>query len=90
MVNPLNGAKRDCYGRTVRRGGRGVRDGRVGVRRVGAGNGARHGAGGNGESPGIIAPVLPAVFDLYVLLSSEGGGKITALHDRCGSPISLS
>ena len=29
-------------------------------------------------------------FDLYVLLSSEGGGKITALHDRCGSPISLS
>ena len=26
-------------------------------------------------------------FDLYVLLSSEGGGKITALHDRCGSPI---
>lgn len=29
-------------------------------------------------------------FDLYVLLSSEGGGKITALHDRCGSPIPLS
>ena len=29
-------------------------------------------------------------FDLYVLLSSEGGGKITTLHDRCGSPISLS
>ena len=26
MVNPLNGAKRDCHGRTVRRGGRGVRD----------------------------------------------------------------
>ena len=60
-----------------------MRDGRVGVRRVGAGDGARNGAGGNGVSPLFSR----RCFDLYVLLSSEGGGKITALHDRCGSPI---
>lgn len=90
MVNPLNGAKRDCYGRTVRRGGRGVRDGRVGVRRVGAGNGARHGAAETANRPALSPLFSRRCFDLYVLLSSEGGGKITALHDRCGSPIPLS
>ena len=77
MVNPLNGAKRDCYGRTVRRGGRGVRDGRVGGTALAE----------TANRPALSPLFSRRCFDLYVLLSSEGGGKITALHDRCGSPI---
>ena len=70
MVNPLNGAKRDCYGRAVRRGGTALAE--------------------TANRPALSPLFSRRCFDLYVLLSSEGGGKITALHDRCGSPIPLS
>lgn len=30
------------------------------------------------------------VFDVYALLSPQGGSQLQALHDRCGSPLTLS
>lgn len=40
--------------------------------------------------PALSSLFARRCFDLYVLLASEGGGKIAALYDRCGSPLPLS
>ncbi len=37
--------------------------------------------------PALAALMARRVFDLYAVLSSEGGGQIAALHDRMGNPL---
>lgn len=40
--------------------------------------------------PALAVLMSRRVFDLYAVLSPEGGGQITGLYDRMGSPISAS
>ncbi|MBQ8201993.1 MAG: AAA family ATPase [Clostridia bacterium] len=40
--------------------------------------------------PAFAAMMAHRAFDLYAVLSAEGGGQITAMYDRSGSPLELS
>lgn len=37
--------------------------------------------------PALAALMARRAFDLYAVLASEGGGRITAMYDRAGSPL---
>lgn len=39
--------------------------------------------------PALAALMARRAFDLYAVLSAEGGGHIDALHDRTGNPVAL-
>lgn len=39
--------------------------------------------------PALAALMARRAFDLYAVLSAEGGGRIDALHDRTGNPVTL-
>lgn len=39
--------------------------------------------------PALATLMARRVFDLYAVLTPEGGGQIATLHDRMGSPLSL-
>lgn len=39
--------------------------------------------------PTLAALMARRTFDLYAVLSSEGGGRIAAMYDRAGSPLSI-
>lgn len=39
--------------------------------------------------PSIAALMARRMFDLYVVLAAEGGGRIASLHDRTGNPLRM-
>ena len=40
--------------------------------------------------PALAALMSRRIFDYYIVLSSEGGGRISAMYDRTGNPVTIS